>query len=255
MNILIVEDETAASENLIEMLAELDTTINIVAVKESVQQTVAWLKTNDAPDLILMDIHLSDASAFCIFDQTEVTSPIIFTTAYDEYAIDAFKVNSIDYLLKPVKMTDLKRALDKYRKLNKTDISDYIERMLALVPHAPSVETYKQSLLVPVCDKLIPVSLNDVACIHSTDRNTHLILKNGKSLQYNKSLDQIMSGLNSKEFFRANKQYIVSKSMVKELVIWFDSRLLVRMDIELPEPMYISKNKAAEFKKWITENG
>lgn len=252
MKVLIVEDETAASENLIEMLAELDANIEVLAVKESVQQTVKWLKTNNEPDLIFMDIHLSDASAFCIFDQVEVQTPIIFTTAYDEYAIDAFHVNSIDYLLKPVQMTDLKRALDKFRMLNKTDMIEYLQRMMAMNSRKEKA-SYKKSLLVPMRDKLIPIDLADVACIHSTDRNTQILLKDGRTLPYNKSLDHIMAGMNPKEFIRANKQYIVAKSVIKELVVWFDSRLLVHVEVDIPEPMYISKNKASEFKQWLTE--
>ncbi len=251
MRVLIVEDETAASENLTGMLFELDPSIEIMAVKESVSQTVKWLKANNNPDLIFMDIHLSDASAFSIFDQIEVKAPIIFTTAYDEYAIDAFHVNSIDYLLKPVQTSELKRALDKFRMLNKTDVIEYLEKMLALNPKKEET-AYKKSLLVPVKDKLVPIELADVACIHSTDRNTQIILKDGRAVPYNKSLDQIMSGLNPREFIRANKQYIVAKSMIKELVVWFDSRLLVHVGVDIPEPMYISKNKAAEFKNWLT---
>lgn len=251
MKVLIVEDETAASENLAGMLAELDAGIEILAVKESVQQTVGWLRANDAPDLIFMDIHLSDASAFSIFEQIEVKTPIIFTTAYDEYAIDAFKVNSIDYLLKPVLMNDLKRALDKFRMLNRSDVMEYLARMMALNEDRGQ-NAYRKSLLVAVRDKLIPIELTDVACIHNTGRNTQIILKDGRSFPYNKSLDQIMSTLNPRDFIRANKQYIVAKSVVKELVVWFDSRLLVRVDAELPEPMYVSKNKAAEFKNWLT---
>lgn len=251
MKVLIVEDETAASENLAGMLAELDAGIEILAVKESVQQTVGWLRANDAPDLIFMDIHLSDASAFSIFEQVEVKTPIIFTTAYDEYAIDAFKVNSIDYLLKPVLMNDLKRALDKFRMLNRSDVMEYLARMMALNEDRGQ-NAYRKSLLVAVRDKLIPIELTDVACIHNTGRNTQIILKDGRSFPYNKSLDQIMSTLNPREFIRANKQYIVAKSVVKELVVWFDSRLLVRVDAKLPEPMYVSKNKAAEFKNWLT---
>lgn len=251
MKVLIVEDETAASENLTGMLMELDSSIEILAVKESVQQTVSWLNANAEPDLIFMDIHLSDASAFSIFDQIEVKTPIIFTTAYDEYAIDAFRVNSIDYLLKPVQMNDLRRALKKFMMLNKIDVIEYLQRMMSLNPKTEHKE-YKKSLLVPHKDKLIPIDLTDVACIHSTDRNTQLFLKDGRVMQYNKSLDQIMLGLNPSEFVRANKQYIVAKSVIKELVVWFDSRLLVHVGVDIPEPMYISKNKAAEFKNWLT---
>ena len=119
MKILIVEDETAAYENLVDILAEIDPTIQIAGYTESISQTINWLKTNTVPDLILMDIHLSDGSAFSIFKSIQLETPVIFTTAYDEYAIEAFKVNSIDYLLKPIKVEELRRALDKFKKLDK----------------------------------------------------------------------------------------------------------------------------------------
>ena len=253
MNILIIEDETAASENLIVMLKEIDPTINVLAVLESVQQSVRWLSGNPAPDLIFMDIHLSDGSAFTLFQETEVTVPIVFTTAYDQYALDAFKVNSIDYLLKPIKTQELERALDKFRKWSHSDVMDYLQRMMKIRPaHHPSA--YTTSLLVPVKDKLVPISMDDVACIYSTDRKTQIYLKSGRMMLYNRSLDSIIGGLDPSRFFRANKQFIVARDCVKEMVVWFDSRLLVSMPIDLPEPLFVSKNKAAEFKNWITSN-
>ena len=250
MKVLIIEDETAASENLIAMLQEIDSEIEVLKVLESVQQTVRWLSSNPAPDLIFMDIHLSDGSAFTLFQEMEVTVPIVFTTAYDQYALDAFTVNSIDYLLKPIKTSELARALDKFKRWTHSDVMDYLQRMMKMRPSSTS--EYISSLLVPVKDKLVPVSLNDVACIYSTDRKTQIYLKSGEMMVYNRSLDSIIVGLDPARFFRANKQYIVARDCVKEIVIWFDSRLLVRMPIELPEPLFVSKNKAAEFKNWMT---
>lgn len=253
MNVLIIEDETAASENLIVMLHEIDPEIRVLKVLESVQQSVRWLTSNPAPDLIFMDIHLSDGSAFTLFQEMEVTVPIVFTTAYDQYALDAFTVNSIDYLLKPIKTQELARALDKFRKRSQSDVIDYLQRMMKMRPaHMSTV--YTTSLLVPVKDKLVPISMEDVACIYSTERKTQIYLKSGRMMSYNRSLDSIIVGLDPSRFFRANKQYIVARDSVLEIVIWFDSRLLVRMPIELPEPLFVSKNKAAEFKNWITSN-
>ena len=126
MNVLIVEDETAASENLRRILSEMDDSLDVKGVTESVSQTVQWLQTHDAPDLIFMDIHLSDGSAFHIFQMITVETPIIFTTAYDEYALDAFRVNSIDYILKPVDTEALRRAIEKFRKLTKRGMQEYL---------------------------------------------------------------------------------------------------------------------------------
>jgi DNA-binding LytR/AlgR family response regulator len=191
---------------------------------------------------------------FTLFQEMEITVPIVFTTAFDQYALDAFTVNSIDYLLKPIKTSELERALEKFKRWTKSDVIEYLERMMKMRP-ADSVKTdYITSLLVPVKDKLTPVSLDDVACIYSTDRKTQIHLKSGKMMLYNRSLDSLISSLDPAKFFRANKQYIVARDCVKDIVVWFDSRLLVNMPIELPEPLFVSKNKAAEFKNWITTN-
>lgn len=268
MKVLIIEDETAASENLIAMLQEIDSEVEVLKVLESVQQTVRWLNSHPAPDLIFMDIHLSDGSAFTLFQQVEVKTPIVFTTAYDQYALDAFTVNSIDYLLKPIKTSELRRALEKFKRWSGTEIMDYLERMMRTAlrttggsnvmsgdnPAPASKPEYTTSLLVPVRDKLVPVSMNDVACIYSTGRKTQLHLKDGRVMLYNKSLDSIITTLDPAKFNRANKQFIVARDCVKEIVIWFDSRLLVNMPIEPPEPLFVSKNKAAEFKNWLTMN-
>ena len=260
MRVLIIEDETAASENLIAMLQETDREIEVLKVLESVQQTVKWLSSNPAPDLIFMDIHLSDGSAFSLFQQIEVTAPIVFTSAYDQYALDAFAVNSIDYLLKPIKTAELARALDKFKRWTHSDVADYLARMMKMnpsvspLPSSGGTAEYITSLLIPVKDKLVPVGMDEVACIYSSDRKTQILLKSGQTMPYNRSLDSIIVGLNPSRFFRANKQYIVARDCVKEIVVWFDSRLLVKMPIELPEPLFVSKNKAAEFKSWVTTN-
>jgi two-component system, LytTR family, response regulator LytT len=250
MRILIVEDETAASENLADILTEIDPEIQIAGYTESISQTIKWLKSNQMPDLILMDIHLSDGSAFSIFKSIKLETPIIFTTAYDEYAIEAFRVNSIDYLLKPIKTEDLKRALDKFKKLTRQDVLKYLSQLTQLTP----VPKYKDKLLIPFKDKLQPVDLKEISCFYTTEKNTRIYLKNGKWYSYSKTLEQIEATLNPADFIRANKQYIVARSSVKNITIWFDSRLLISLDIEPPERIYVSKNKAAEFKAWIVSD-
>lgn len=251
MKILIVEDETAASENLIQMLRIMEPSAEILAVLESVSQTVDWLDSHPTPDLIMMDIHLSDDSAFSIFKQTKVTAPIVFTTAYDQYAIDSFRVNSIDYLLKPIKISDLRRALDKFNQWTKPDISAYLERMLALQPAEPA-PNYRSTLLIPIRDRLLPVQTRDIAFIYNTDKNTQIFLRSGNNYTYNKPLDHIFSQLNPTSFFRANKQFIISREAVSEIVTWYEGRLKIILSVETPELLIVSKNKAAEFKKWLT---
>jgi two-component system response regulator LytT len=250
MRILIVEDETAAHDNLVDILAKTDPAIQIVGYTESVKQTVRWLKTNRMPDLALMDIHLSDGSAFSIFNNVKVETPIIFITAYDEYAIEAFKVNSIDYLLKPIKEEDLKRALDKFKKLTRHDMINYLSHQAKII----TVPRYKDKMLVPVKDRLQPVDINEISCFYTTEKNTRIIMKNGKSYPYSSSLEQIESFLNPVDFIRANKQFIISRSSVKNITIWFDNRLLITLEIEPPERIYVSKNKASKFKAWMVSD-
>jgi two-component system response regulator LytT len=250
MRILIVEDETAAFENLVEIITGIDPSIQIAGNTESIRQTIRWLKTNQMPDLILMDIHLSDGNAFSIFNNITIETPIIFTTAYDEYAIEAFKVNSIDYLLKPIKVAEMKRALEKFRKLTRPDILQYLSKLAQLTP----LSNYKDKLLIPVKDKLQPINFKEISFFYTTDKNTRIFLKDGKSYSYSKTLEQIESTLNPADFIRANKQYILARNSIKDITIWFDSRLLITPDIEPPERIYVSKNKAAEFKAWIVRN-
>jgi DNA-binding LytR/AlgR family response regulator len=194
-----------------------------------------------------MDIHLSDGSSFNIFNLITVEIPIVFTTAYDEYAIDAFKVNSIDYLLKPIEVKEVKRALDKYKRLTKQDISQYLNMLPQLIP-----EKYPEKILVTINDKLIPIALDSISYFYSTEEKTAVTLKGGKKYPYKKTLDSIIQSLNPKQFLRVNKQYIVSKESIINITIWFDNRLLITLDTETPEKIFVSKNKAAEFKQWMT---
>jgi two-component system response regulator LytT len=247
MRVLIVEDETAAFDGIVEILKELDPAIHVAGNTESVAQTVKWLRTNGKPDLILMDIHLSDGSAFLIFDYVAVEVPIIFITAFDAYAIEAFKVNSIDYLLKPIKTSELQRALAKFNKLSAPDVLDYLNK----ISNLSATKGYKDKVLVPVKDKLLPIELQQVSYFYTSDKSTLICLKNGTQYPYMSTLDQIFISLNPADFYRANKQYIIARNDVKEITIWFDSRLLLSLHTAVPEPIYISKNKAADFKSWI----
>jgi DNA-binding LytR/AlgR family response regulator len=249
MKVLIVEDETVAYTNLKKIISEIDPEIEITGNTESVKQTVKKLQdASILPDLIFMDIHLSDGSAFNIFNLMTVEIPVIFTTAYDEYAIEAFKVNSIDYLLKPIEPDEVRRALNKFKKYNNQDIAQYLSMLPQLMPPR---DKYPEKILIPVNDKLIPISLDRISCFYTTDEKTTVILKDGKNYPYKKTLDSISQSLNPKHFFRVNKQYVVSKKSIVNITIWFDSRLLITLDTETPERIFISKNKAAEFKQWM----
>ena len=247
MRVLIVEDETAAYKNLEAIIMEIDPSIQIVGYTESIVQTVRWLSGNPAPDLIFMDIHLSDGSAFNIFSAITVEAPVIFATAYDEYAINAFKVNSVDYLLKPISVEDVRNALDKFHKLNRQDIVSYLSR----IPQIFASKKYPEKLLVPSNNELIPVDIQQISYFYTTVKCTRTILKDNTGLCYMKALDSIYSSLDPSLFFRANKQFVVAKNSIKNITVWHDSRLLLTLDTEVPERIFVSKNKAAQFKKWF----
>ena len=228
MKVLIVEDETAAYENLTDILTEITPDIRIMANTESVTQTVGWLQSNPAPDLIFMDIHLSDGSAFAIFDRIELETPI----------------------LKPVKVEDVEHALEKYSKLTRQDLLQYLSQLTLLKP-APR---YKDKLLIAHKDKLLPVNIKNISYFYATGKNTYVCLKDGNRYPYSKTLEQIASSLNPEDFIRANKQFIVARDSVTDITIWFDNRLLITLDTEVPERIYVSKNKASEFKTWLVND-
>ncbi|MDR1895868.1 MAG: LytTR family DNA-binding domain-containing protein [Prevotellaceae bacterium] len=249
MKVLIVEDETVAYTNLKKIISEIDSSIEVIGNTESVKQTVKRLQNStDLPDLIFMDIQLSDGSAFNIFNFITIDIPVVFTTAYDEYAIEAFKVNSIDYLLKPIEVKEVKRALDKYKRLSKQDIARYLN----LLPQLINADKYPEKILVSIDNKLIPIAIKNIACFYTTEEKTIVILKDGTIYSYKRTLDNIIRSLNPQFFFRVNKQYIISKDSIENITIWLDSRLLINIGIETPERIFVSKNKASEFKQWMT---
>ncbi|MCC8155505.1 MAG: LytTR family DNA-binding domain-containing protein [Tannerellaceae bacterium] len=247
MRVLIVEDETIAYEYLSGLIRRIDSGIEIVDTTESISQTVNWLRGNPVPDLIFMDIHLSDGLAFSVFDLITVETPIIFTTAYDEYAINAFKVNSIDYLLKPAEEEDLKKAIEKFKRLTSPEKNYYLQQQA----QANYTGNYFNKLLISYRDNLIPVSVKDIVCFYTSDHQTQIYTADGKQYQYNKTLDSIYQNLDPNQFFRANKQFIIAREYVKNITIWFDRRLLITLSVEVPERVYVSKNKASEFKEWM----
>ena len=253
MKVLIVEDEIAAYDNLVSILASIDPMIEIMGNTEGVGQTIRWLESHPKPDLIFMDIHLSDGSAFAIFTQMEVEVPIIFTTAYDEYAIDAFKVNSIDYLLKPIHPKDMRAALEKFRKWEAKDVSQYLTQMAQL--KVTPATNYRDKIILQYRDKLLPVPITEVAYFYYTDHKTSVYLMDGKSYPLRSQLEQIYATLNPADFIRANRQFIINREGVKDISVWFDGRLRVNMKTEVPEPIYISKNRASEFKQWMERVG
>ncbi len=251
MRAVIVEDETAAAENLIALIREVAPGTDIAAVLESVDDSVAWLAGNPLPDLIFMDIHLADGDAFRIFSKTEVPAPVIFTTAYDRYALEAFKVNSIDYLLKPIKSEELHRAFRKLELLTGSERKIHASHIAAAATAVDEHIRKQKTFLVHVKDKLLPLKAREVAFFFTLDEKVHAYTFDSRRLQVDGSLDSIMGSLDEKEFFRANRQFIVSREAVRDISVWFGSRLCINLCMETPERIIVSKARVPEFKRWM----
>ena len=252
MRVLIVEDETAAYENLVDILKEVAPDIRIAGNTESVTQTIHWLQTNPAPELIFMDIHLSDGSAFNIFDKVELETPIVFTTAYDRYAIEAFKVNSIDYLLKPIGQSDIRKAIGKLRQL-KAESPVKEPDYSSLISVLKRQESYKTHFLVPVKgDKLLPLSVDMILFFYIHEGNVKAVVTDGKEYTFTQTLDELSDCLNPNLFFRVNRQYLISRKAVLDIDLWFNGRLSVNLKVPAAEKILVSKVRVSEFKEWFT---
>lgn len=251
MKALIIEDEKAAVRNLQALLSEVAPDMEILAVLDSITETIDWFRASPAPDLIFLDIHLADGSAFEIFEHVEIRCPIIFTTAYDEYALKAFKVNSIDYLLKPIDRKDIQKALDKLKLLNSDSTNkepDYTSLLRALKKE----ENYKTHFLIPVKgDKLLPVSADSILFFHIDEGVVKAMMADGKEYIFPQTLDELTDSLNPAFFFRVNRQYLISRKAVLDIDLWFNGRLSVNMKVSVPEKILISKARVSEFKEWF----
>ncbi len=251
--VVIIEDETAAAVNLQAILRECCPEAEVEAVLEGVEESVEWLEHHTAPDLIFADIHLSDGNSFRIFERTQITSPVIFTTAYDQYAIEAFHVNSIDYLLKPINPADLTRALEKLRRLTQAERDSVQRRIRSLdtrAEHAPS--TPQEIFLIQQRDRIIPLQRREIAFFHTADEHVSAYDMAGRSYPVGMTLDMLSTRLPEGDFFRANRQFIISREAIRDISVWFGGRLTLHLKIDAPERIVISKARVREFKAWLT---
>jgi len=251
MKALIIEDEILASKHLLQVLEEVGD-ISVITVLESISETIEWFSKNPQPEIVFMDIHLADGSAFEIFNHISINCPVVFTTAYDEYALKAFKVNSIDYLLKPIEASDVQDAL---KKLKGFSGSESLKTALNnLVASYGKTSKYKKHFLIPSKgDKLIPVQTSDLACFYIDSGIVKAFSTDGKTYKFDYTLDELAELLDPEIFFRANRQYLISRASIKDIDIWFNSRLSVNLKIAVPEKILISKARISEFKKWFGE--
>jgi two-component system LytT family response regulator len=252
MRAVIVEDEFVAAQNLERLISLVAEDIQIIAVLQSVEESVEWFSLNAAPDVLFLDIHLADGSSFSIFEKVKIPCPIIFTTAYDEYALKAFEVNSIDYLLKPINQKNLERSIQKLRNLvtTKTDNADMIANVLAAFKESKKV--YKSNFLIPYKDKFLPLAIHKIAYFYTENKIVKIVTDDNKTFSMDSSLEDLYSQLDSSQFFRANRQFIVSHKAIKDISIWFGSKVSINLYISVPEKIIVSKARVAEFKVWYT---
>lgn len=245
MRILIIEDETAAAQNLQAILKKEAPEAELLGVLESVEESIEWLEANPAPDLLFMDIHLADGESFRILDRVEVEAPIIFTTAYDQYALEAFRVCSIDYLLKPINAEDVRRALKKLERLTGGERATYTEQVKQAVRH------YEETFLIHVRDKIIPLQRDQIAFCYTSNERVIAYDYNGATYPIEKTLEAMQRALPEEDFFRANRQFIVARRAVGEISVWFGNRLSLALKLPTPERIIISKARVPEFKLWL----
>lgn len=253
MEVVIIEDEYPAAERLEKMLLKLDASIKILAVLESVEAARNWFAQNALPALIFSDIQLSDGLSFQIFEHMEDISPIIFTTSYDEYAIKAFKVKSIDYLLKPLKSTELESAIAKYKSF-RTEYAqtDYAIRLNELVQSFGTTgKKYKSRFLIRHLDQLIPINLDEISYFFTSNQLVCLIKKDGKQFIIDQNLEELESQLDPELFFRLNRQFLVSMDAISNIYAYFNGKLKIELSPIHPDEVLVSREKAGVFKKWI----
>lgn len=268
MKTVIIEDEKAAVRNLTSLLNEVRPDTEIAATLDSIGSTIEWFNEHPTPDLVFMDIHLADGSAFEIFEHISITCPIIFTTAYDEYALRAFKVNSVDYLLKPIGKEDITHAFNKLDNLQDLVSKDpqtpstekeekktgKEEELLHLIHALKKQENYKTHFLIPMKgDKLLPISVDMIQLFYIKDCQVKAILTDGTEHNFPQTLDELTDCLNPTLFFRANRQYLVSREAIKDIDLWFNSRLSINLRYSgITEKILVSKVRVAEFKEWFS---
>lgn len=262
MNALIIEDEDLAVRKLRKLISEVDPTLTIQGVTGSIEESVDWLRTNPSPDLIFMDIELADGQSFEIFEQIEVRSRVIFTTSYDEYALQAFRVNSIDYLLKPIQREDLERSLKKLRDLTgpteraetASDTQQLnIERLLHELQKQGNAtgKEYRKRFLVKQGQKLLSVEVNDILYFYTDERFSFFKTRANQKFLVDYTLDEIADSIDPAQFFRPNRGLIVTHNAVEQIQPYFGNRLALTLRPAFDKEALVSREKVSEFKVWM----
>ena len=251
MKILIIEDEPQAAERLHNLILQIDPAAVIAGKLDSVRRSVEWLRTNASVDLIFMDIQLADGLSFEIFDQIEVKSPIIFTTAYNEYALKAFKVNSIDYILKPVDKEELTAAFRKYETLVGNSIP--ADKMMESIGYAVQMlsRKYKERFVIKVGEHLKSFEVSDILFFYSQEKTTFAQTREGRKHILDFTLEQLEGLMNPKLFFRINRKYFVSVHSIQDMISYTNSRLKLVLKTADDHDIIVARERVQEFKEWL----
>lgn len=252
MKLLIIEDEQHNANRLQAMLKELDPEIIIAGILESVADSIEWFSSHPKPDLILMDVRLADGLCFEIFAACDIITPVIFTTAYDEYAIRAFKVNSIDYLLKPIHKQELEAALDKHKQLSGQQQADpMISSLIEVIKKQDII--YRSRFLIQMNDGYKTIAVNNIDYIYSEFKITHLVYDINTAYVLSATMDELEEQLDPAVFFRANRQHIININSIKDIHNFFNGKLKVILHKYPDTEIFISREKASSFKQWLDQ--
>ncbi len=253
MRLLIVEDEHLAATRLSQMLQSLHPEATICAVCDSVEQTVEWLKSNPQPDLAFFDIQLGDGISFEIFEQCEVHFPIIFTTAYDQYAIKAFKVNSVDYLLKPINEDELKAAIAKFKSQQSQDLTA-IHQAITKANTLIQQNHYKSRFLIKVGERLKMLNTDEISFFYSEEKSTFVRSMDGHTYALDQSLEQYEHQLNPSEFYRISRKFIIRINAIVDMINYSNSRLKLKLSgMASSDDIIVSRERVKTFKHWLEE--
>lgn len=252
MKLLVVEDEQLLARQLIKLVKELRPDAEVTGQTNSIESTVVWLSKNEKPDLILMDIELADGQCFSIFQRADITCPIVFTTAYDEFALKAFTVNSIDYLLKPIKKEDLNRALNKFDLLisekgnaGVKSLKSFVDKMIL------NPRQYRERFLVKQGQKMVSIPIEEIAFFSAKNTLNFIHTKSKQKFVIDYTLDEIEEMVEPNNFFRANRQYILLNDIITEIHPWFHGKLKIEISLPVEDEIIISREKASSFKEWM----
>jgi two-component system response regulator LytT len=248
MNIIIIEDERLTAEDLADMISQLAPESNLLTTLSSVQEAIEYFSGSQLPDLIFSDIQLGDGLSFEIFNRIEIKVPVIFCTAYDEYAINAFKTNGIDYILKPFKEQEIIQALEKYRMLRGTPSDLSINSLLQLIQQKNP--TRATSVLVHHREKIIPVKMDEIAVFYIKHELTHLYTFDRKTYTVSKTLDEIQQ-LTGTDFYRANRQFIINRNAVQSAEQYFGRKVSIGLNLPFESVITVSKEKIPSFLEWL----